>query len=104
MERAGLLSVEQLSLPLDGSEGLAPLGPSNRAQVGTELLGLPLIEAVLTPCWHCGSLTEQWTMDVETESCWPPAHLQTVASMCAIKRKRLVMLGTEPQVVLPCLE
>lgn len=94
MEKAGLLPVGQLSFRPDGSVGLAPLGSLERAQAGAELLGLPLIETVLAPCWHCGGLTEQQAMAVETGLCWPPTSPQTVPCTCAIERKRPVVSGT----------
>ncbi len=94
MEKVGLLPVGQLSFRLDGSAGLAPLGLLERAQAGAELLGLPLIETVLAPCWHCGGLTEQRITVGETESCWPPTLPHTVPCTCAIKRKPPGMVGT----------
>jgi hypothetical protein len=94
MEKAGLLPVGQLSFRPDGSVGLAPLGLHERAQAGAELLGLPLIETVLAPCWHCGGQTAHQVTTGETESCWPPTLPQTVPCTCAIERKRAIMLGT----------
>lgn len=94
MEKAGLPPVGQLSFRPDGSVGLAPIGPLERAQEGADLLGLPLIETVLSPCWHCGGLTEQRITAAQTESCWPPTLPQTAPCTCAITRKQPVMLDT----------
>jgi hypothetical protein len=59
MHKAGLFPMGKLSFRLDGGVGLAPLGSPERAQAGALLLGVPLVEAVLAPCWCCGGLTQQ---------------------------------------------
>jgi GNAT superfamily N-acetyltransferase len=55
MNKAGFEPVGTLSFRTDGSVGLAPVGEMERAQAGADLLGVPLIDSVLSPCWHCGS-------------------------------------------------
>jgi GNAT superfamily N-acetyltransferase len=87
MHKAGLLPIGQLSFRLDGGVGLAPLGTLERAQAGASLLGVPLVETVLAPCWCCGGLTEQRVNPAEAESCWPPLATQTVRCTCAIEPK-----------------
>lgn len=87
MHKAGLLPIGQLSFRLDGGVGLAPLGPLNRAQAGASLLGVPLVETVLAPCWCCGGLTEQRANPAEAESCWPPLTTSMTRCTCAIQPK-----------------
>ncbi len=87
MHKAGLFPIGQLSFRLDGGVGLAPLGSPERAQAGALLLGVPLVETVLAPCWCCGGLTEQRVNPAEAESCWPPLATQTVCCTCAIEPK-----------------
>lgn len=57
MSKAGLAPVGQLSFRVEGGVGLVPLGGTERAQAGANLLGVPLIEQVLAPCWSCGGAT-----------------------------------------------
>jgi GNAT superfamily N-acetyltransferase len=87
MHKAGLFPIGQLSFRLDGGIGLAPLGSVERAQAGALLLGVPLVETVLAPCWCCGGLTEQRVNPAEAESCWPPLPTQTIRCTCAIELK-----------------
>lgn len=83
MHKAGLEPIGQLSFRPDGGVGLAPLGSLERAQAGAHLLGVPLAETVLAPCWRCGGLTEQH----EGESCWPPVAAHTARCDCATQLK-----------------
>jgi GNAT superfamily N-acetyltransferase len=87
MHKAGLLPIGQLSFRLDGGVGLAPLGSLERARAGAQLLGVPLIETVLAPCWCCGGLTQQRVNPAQAESCWPPLATHTVRCTCAIELK-----------------
>jgi hypothetical protein len=87
MGKAGLLPVGQLSFCPDGSVGLAPLGPSERAQAGAALLGVPLIETVLAPCWCCGSTVERRAGAADPVSCWPPIAPLATHCTCAIQVK-----------------
>jgi GNAT superfamily N-acetyltransferase len=72
MRKAGLLPVGQLSFRSDGGVGLAPLDAPERASAGAALLGIPLIEGSLAPCWRCGGATEQRRAAVAADLCWPP--------------------------------
>jgi hypothetical protein len=75
MNKAGLLPIGQLSFQVDGKVGLVALNHSARAAVGAELLGVPLLETILAPCWQCGMLMEQVLTD-EKQLCWPPTSVR----------------------------
>ena len=87
MTKAGLLPVGQLSFRSDGGVGLAPFEQLERAQAGAALLGIPLIESVLAPCWCCGGATHIHSTTVDAASCWPPFRPTTHPCTCAIERK-----------------
>ena len=87
MTKAGLLPIGQLSFRSDGGVGLAPFNVLERAQAGAALLGIPLIESVLAPCWHCGGATHTHSTTVDADSCWPPLRPMTHPCTCAIERK-----------------
>ncbi len=87
MTKAGLLPIGQLSFRSDGGIGLAPFEVRERAQAGAALLGIPLIESVLAPCWSCGGATDKHMTIVDADSCWPPLRPTTQRCTCAIKRK-----------------
>src|SRR6185437_2112572 len=53
IQRAGFQSVGQLSFRADGSVGLIPVGQRARAHFAAALLGIPVIEGGLSPCWRC---------------------------------------------------
>jgi RimJ/RimL family protein N-acetyltransferase len=53
MQKAGFEAVGQLSFRPDGRVGLIPLARHNRAQAGAALLGVPLLDDGLSPCWRC---------------------------------------------------
>jgi GNAT superfamily N-acetyltransferase len=87
MTKAGLLPIGQLSFRSDGGVGLAPFDSLERAQAGATLLGIPLIERVLAPCWHCGGATHTHSTVVDADSCWPPLRPTTQPCTCAIELK-----------------
>ena len=87
MTKAGLLPIGQLSFRSDGGVVLAPFDSLERAQAGAALLGIPLIESVLAPCWRCGGTTHTHSTVVDVDSCWPPRRTTTQPCSCAIERK-----------------
>ena len=87
MAKAGLLPVGQLSFHGDGRVGLAPFDSLERAQAGADLLGIPLIEHVLSPCWHCGGATHTHRTSADAPNCWPPLQSATQPCTCAIPLK-----------------
>jgi hypothetical protein len=87
MTKAGLLPVGQLSFRSDSGVGLAPFDLLERAQAGAALLGIPLIERVLAPCWRCGGATHTHSTVVDATSCWPPLLPTTQPCTCAIELK-----------------
>jgi hypothetical protein len=87
MTKAGLLPIGQLSFRSDGGVGLAPFDSLERAQAGAALLGIPLIERVLAPCWYCGGTTHKHSTTVDADSCWPPLRPTTQPCTCAIELK-----------------
>ena len=89
IDRAGFEPVGQLSFRLDGGVGLQPFDNLPRAEMGAALLGVPLIDAILSPCWCCGGATEQHCGVVEAEACWPPVNPAVLPSCsCAIPVKK----------------
>jgi GNAT superfamily N-acetyltransferase len=53
IQKAGFQAVGQLSFQRDNRLGLIPFDQPERAQIGAALLGVPLIEDGLSPCWRC---------------------------------------------------
>lgn len=53
MQKAGFRAVGQLSFQHDNSVGLVPFNLPERAHIGAALLGVPMIEDGLSPCWRC---------------------------------------------------
>ena len=68
MQKAGFQSVGQLSFQRDHSLGLIPFGVPERASIGAALLGVPLIEDGLSPCWRCVDQVV-CTCQLDPESC-----------------------------------
>ncbi|HMO59703.1 MAG TPA: GNAT family N-acetyltransferase [Roseiflexaceae bacterium] len=85
--KAGLLPVGRLSFRSDGGVGLAPFEHLERAQAGAALLGIPLIESILAPCWSCGGATHTYSSSADADSCWPPLRPTTRPCSCAVERK-----------------
>lgn len=53
MQKAGFRAVGQLSFQRDNRLGLIPVDMPERARMGANLLGVPLIDDGLSPCWRC---------------------------------------------------
>jgi GNAT superfamily N-acetyltransferase len=88
MGKAGFDFVGQLSFTADGSVGLAPFPDTiDRARSGANLLKVPLIDTVLAPCWHCGSMTAKLPDRADIDSCWPPKKMSESACCCAVEVK-----------------
>jgi GNAT superfamily N-acetyltransferase len=87
MRKAGLQVAGQLSFRAEGGAGLAALGLPDRAQAGAALLGVPLIEQVLAPCWACGNATPMPVSAVDAAGCWPPQPSTTTPCTCAVELK-----------------
>lgn len=81
MTKAGLLPVGQLSFQADGKVGLTIFDGSDRAAYGAKLFGVPLVETMLSPCWHCGGMMEQTLTDVR-QLCWPPLSIRATHATC----------------------
>jgi hypothetical protein len=87
MDKAGLRPVGHLSFGAEGGVGLAALGALERAQAGAALLGVPLIEQVLAPCWSCGNATPMPSTQVDAAGCWPPLRPTKTPCTCAVELK-----------------
>jgi GNAT superfamily N-acetyltransferase len=72
IDRAGFKPAGQLSFRLDGGIGLQPFNDLARAEAGAALLGVPLIDSILSPCRFCGGLTVLRCGLEEALACWPP--------------------------------
>jgi GNAT superfamily N-acetyltransferase len=68
IQKAGFQVVGQLSFQHDKRLGLIPLVQSERARIGAALLGVPLIENGLSPCWRCANQVV-CTCQIDPESC-----------------------------------
>jgi GNAT superfamily N-acetyltransferase len=85
IDRAGFEPVGQLSFRLDGGVGMQPFENLSRAKAGADLLGVPLIDGVLSPCWCCGGASAHYCGVEEAISCWPPLRPEKIqACICAI--------------------
>jgi len=76
MGKAGFEPVGQLSFRAAGGVGLAPLGAG-------ALLGVPIIDTVLAPCWTCGGAAAAQSAETALESCWPPVRPTERQCTCA---------------------
>lgn len=89
MSKAGFEFVGQLSFTFDGKVGLAPYSDSTeRARMGADLLKVPLIEAVLAPCWNCGAMVAKSPDKAEADSCWPPSRANEITCCCMQEIKK----------------
>jgi hypothetical protein len=53
MQKAGLTPVGTLSFGADGRVALTVTGARERARAGARMLGVPLADGSLSPCWRC---------------------------------------------------
>lgn len=83
MRKAGFTPAVELSFDIERQVRLAPLGAFERARTAAELLGVPLIDDPLAPCWYCQS---RETVSTISAACWPQSGLEP-ACTCAIERK-----------------
>lgn len=83
MHRAGFEPVGQLSFRAEGGVGLMPSDSSDRAQAGSKLLGVPIIDTVLAPCWACGGVAQLQDDIAAAENCWPPTRPSLSQCCCA---------------------
>lgn len=67
MTKAGLLPIGQLSFAAMAELDFAPFEQLERAQAGADLLGIPLIESALAPCWRCGGATHTHSTVVDAD-------------------------------------
>lgn len=76
IQKAGFRAVGQLSFQRDNSLGLIPFDLPERARIGAALLGVPVIENGLNPCWRC---VEQvvCTCQRDPESCSCAVEIRT---------------------------
>jgi GNAT superfamily N-acetyltransferase len=79
MWKAGFTPAAELSFDADRNVRLAPTGPIERAQVAAKLLGVPLVDDPLAPCWCCQSSQEA--------TCWPAQVSAAQVCTCAIERR-----------------
>jgi GNAT superfamily N-acetyltransferase len=89
MHKAGFIPAAELSFDADRQVRLAPLSAYERARAAAELLGVPLIDDPLAPCWCCQSSEAASTM---SGACWPQSGLEAAACSCAIERKPSAVL------------
>ncbi len=91
MRKAGFVAATELSFDAGGQVRLATLGAHERARAAAELLGVPLVEDQLAPCWCCQAKAAS---DAAGEACWPPTKRTIASCTCAIERKPTAYLAT----------
>ena len=79
MWKAGFTPVAELSFDADRDVRLAPTGAIDRAQASAKLLGVPLVDDPLAPCWCCQIVAEA--------ACWPEQATAARVCTCAIERR-----------------
>ncbi|HUM69353.1 MAG TPA: hypothetical protein PLK31_10955, partial [Chloroflexota bacterium] len=78
IHKAGFTAVGHLSLLANGRTALAVTADWERAAAGAALLGVPLVESSISPCWHCGGADYPAAAGAATCSC-QPAYLEEMA-------------------------
>jgi GNAT superfamily N-acetyltransferase len=78
MRKAGFSPVAELSFDTNRAVRLAPIGAYERAQAAAALLGVPLVDDPLAPCWACQNGGDS--------ACWPQQGGESRACTCAIER------------------
>lgn len=81
MRKAGFVPATELSFDPAGQVRLAALGAHERARAAASLLGLPLVEDRLAPCWCCQSREPN---GAASGACWPPAAPAVAVCTCSI--------------------
>jgi GNAT superfamily N-acetyltransferase len=82
MRKAGFEAVGQLSFLPDGSAGLLPFDAAERGAAGAALLGVPLLDGGLSPCWRCvDAVVCTCQLDPESCSCAVPTHGQPASAV-----------------------
>lgn len=79
MQKAGFQAVGQLSFLSGGTVGLIPLQLPERAAAGAELLGVPLVQDELSPCWRC--------MDTVVCTC----RIDPAQCSCAVQKREPIL-------------
>ena len=78
MQKAGFAPAGRLSFSRDGRVAMRALGPIERARAGAALLGVPLAQDDLAPCWRCQP------PDAETAPVCACRSLETTGCCCVI--------------------
>jgi GNAT superfamily N-acetyltransferase len=78
MWKAGFTPVAELSFDAERQVRLAPSAAAGRARAAAQLLGVPLADDPLAPCWCC--------QGGEDSACWPRQG-GTRACTCAVERR-----------------
>ncbi len=73
MRKAGFTLAAELSFDAKHQVRLTALGAHERARVAAELLGVPLIDDQLAPCWYCNSGQQA---SATSEACWPHPNMR----------------------------
>ncbi len=93
IRKAGFTPVDELFFLADSGAGMIPLVSDIRAQMGSILLNVPLLQVQahhrLFPCWRCAAMKQN-------ADCWPLRHLSSsLRSNCTCLKK-----GNSPCILL----
>lgn len=95
IQKAGFTAVGHLSLLANGRTALAVTGNWQRAEMGAALLGVPLVAAGISPCWHCGGADYPAAAGVAACSC-QPAYLEEIADCACVSGSGLAYSVDQP--------